>query len=216
MRANTDANKSRFILVTTPQTYNYYDDWEKLLFLCPRCGWIGKFEDGNVTDTADGSRCSCPRCDFFRSPTLATVLDPTLDEMRANIDKPGVREELERWERAIAWFEERKLKTPDQLPDIDDPEFVLTWDFDQDDQKKSWTIIKNGQQEIFREPARWEGYPRYETVAKILVEKYGKRLKDLVPTSDSEMYLWGDRLSAPQWIQAKRKEIFGVDAPLWQ
>jgi hypothetical protein len=189
--------------------FHYYDNWEQIILHCADCDWSGAFKEGSVGYFNELMDSSCPRCPS--GLPLAIVLYPTLDEMRANIDKPGVREELESWERSIEYFESRKLKTPEQLPEIDERQFELTWDFDEDRDKKSWTIISHRGVEILREPARWEGYPRYEQVAKILIAKYGARLKDLVPTSASRNWLWGDKLSAPEIIQATRKSLFDVD-----
>ena len=57
------------------------------------------------------------------------------------------------------------------------------------------TVVKYGEQAIFEELAFWEGYARFGQLAKVLQQKYGPRLKDLVPTQRSRLYLWGDDIS---------------------
>jgi hypothetical protein len=64
--------------------FNYYDDWRSAELECPKCHWKGKFGEGSVEHYSELQDCSCPRCDFDASPTLAKVSYPTLDEMLAS------------------------------------------------------------------------------------------------------------------------------------
>jgi hypothetical protein len=57
-------------------------------------------------------------------------------------------------------------------------------------------------QEIWRELAYYEGYRRFAAVFEILRERYGSRLAEVRPTPASELYLYGDKLSAPDTIDA--------------
>ena len=45
-------------------------------------------------------------------------------------------------------------------------------------------------------------------VAEILRARYSTALCDLVPTVESEMYLYGDRMSSPQAVTEARLRIF--------
>lgn len=77
-----------------------------------------------------------------------------------------------------------------------------------------WTVIRNGDQVLFSEPAAWEaiGFPhksRYEGICEVLKQKYGDRVRDLVPTEASEMWLYGDKLSGPTFRARTVDEVFG-------
>jgi hypothetical protein len=50
--------------------------------------------------------------------------------------------------------------------------------------------------------AYYEGYRRFAAVFEILRERYGSRLAEVRPTPASELYLYGDKLSAPDTIDA--------------
>jgi hypothetical protein len=75
---------------------NYYDGWETIIFECHSCGRKGTHEQADKGYYREFLDIMCSRCDFLNPPTIALILYPTIAEMRANIDKPGVREELER------------------------------------------------------------------------------------------------------------------------
>ena len=62
-------------------------------------------------------------------------------------------------------------------------------------------MLRHGGQEIWRELAFFEGYERFAVVFEILRERYGSRLTEVRPTSASELYLYGDKLSAPATIE---------------
>jgi hypothetical protein len=76
------------------------------------------------------------------------------------------------------------------------------------------TIILYGDRVLFSEPALWEGYERFEEICKIVRDKYGKNVTDLVPTSASEMYLYGDVLSSPDFVNNVRRKVFGYKKDL--
>jgi len=50
---------------------------------------------------------------------------------------------------------------------------------------------------------------RYEGICKILKAKYGDRVRDLLPTEASELWLYGDRLAGPTIRPSVCHEIFG-------
>jgi hypothetical protein len=61
-------------------------------------------------------------------------------------------------------------------------------------------VLRHAGVEIWRELAYWEGYTRFETVFAILRERYGRRLREVRPTDASELYLYGDCLTAPRTV----------------
>jgi hypothetical protein len=106
--------------------FNYFDDWKNEILECPTCHWKGTFDQGSVEHYMDQMDSTCPKCDVSQSPILAIVRYPTLPELRANIDKPGVREWLEGIDRGFDEFEAQKLREPSQLPDIAESSFELS------------------------------------------------------------------------------------------
>src|SRR5579871_1077301 len=188
--------------------FNYFDDaWKTEILECPKCHWLGTFNEASVEYHDELMDCSCPKCDVFKTPMLAIVNYPTLEELRANQDKPGIREYVERIDDGFDKFEREKLREPEQLPEIDEESFTLTWDFDNSVGDDERTLIKHRDTVIFSEPARWEEYERFHQIAEILKQKYGERISDLIPTERSEMWLYGDRWTAPEYVESVREKL---------
>lgn len=145
---------------------------------------------------------------------LAYYMFPTLRELRESS-----RREDQQLADVIEWkrkdFESKRLQGPEQLPDIDEEKFALTWDIagEQDPTAGEWpnTVIRHGDRVLYTEPANFEGYWRYEEVARIVRQKYGERITDLIPTPESRLFLWGDDCTAPFTVQHVRKEVFGAE-----
>jgi hypothetical protein len=184
--------------------FQYYDPWRTEPLSC-ECGWSGMFQEGVVGHNKDLMESECPRC----SKLVALVQFPTAEEVEQNEPegspfKEQVRATQKRWSA----FRTMGLKSAEQLPEIAGEEVLLEWDFEADGLDEKWTVIRNGEQEVFRELAFWEGWERYMQVAAILKQKYGARLVDFRPTERSLLYLWGDKLSAPAKIAEFRRMNF--------
>ena len=160
---------------------------------------------GVLESFADLSEYACPRC----GEKIAVVMYPSIAESRANwkdLD-PADQAYIEAIESRQREFASRSLKTPDQLPDIHEPAFVLLWDDDGSDKSDGDTVIRLGDRVIWREPSVYEGYWRFDEIAKILRTRYGAALQDLEPTRRSELDLYGDKLSAPDSVVAIRNAL---------
>lgn len=188
--------------------FNYYDNWKSEILHCPQCGWTGTFEEGSVEYYRQVMDSSCPACDSSSAPILAIVSYPTDEESQANWDKLSEREkeEVTAHKRFLANFEAASLKHDADLPDLEGAAIILTWDF-VEHAADHLTVVKYGEREIWREPAVYEGAKRFEEVVRILATKYGARLADVVPTPESEYYLYGDDYHAPDAVQAVRTSI---------
>ena len=108
----------------------------------------------------------------------------------------------------LARWETSRLKAPEQLPELDARELVVIWDCVKETDDRV-TVLRHGDTVIWREPALFEGYQRFREIVLILREKYGERLADVIPTETSELYLYGDKLSAPEHVQATLKSLRG-------
>lgn len=137
---------------------------------------------------------------------LLIVAFPTIEETRAaaaagnaraQAELPNVDAREERLNRA----QDLELKSADQLPDLEGDTLRIDWDLEERDDEH-WTVLRHGDREIWRELAYYEGYERFAAVFELLRERYGSRLAEVRPTSASEVYLYGDKLSAPQTIDA--------------
>lgn len=186
---------------------NYYGDWKTSQYQCAKCAWVGQGNALAVGELfAELAEFDCPAC----GEAMLLVSHPTLAESRANWEKldDAERHHIEMIERFEERFQREKLHDTVQLPDISVSTFVLSWDFAKDAASDLRTVIKLGDDVIFSEPAVYEGYERFAEVARILKSKYGSRLTDLVPTEQSHLYLYGDRLSSPEFVGNIRRELF--------
>lgn len=190
--------------------FGWYDDWKTPVLTCPRCSWQGTFNEGWVEEYDQLIDSTCPKC----RKLVAIVLYPTIAESRANWDKLSVTEKqwVDRLDAAKQNFDAEKLKSADHLPDLDGDDIRLAWDLETDDQGEAVTVIRRideaeANRVIWRETAVFEGYNRFEQVAVILKQKYGACLKSLAPTARSELYLYGDSLSAEDKLARMRKKL---------
>lgn len=92
-------------------------------------------------------------------------------------------------------FEAKMLKSADQLPELEGTAVEFVWDMDNES-----TLIKRGTKAVWKEPAIFEGWERFNEVKGLLKQKYGARFRSLTITRGSETYLYGDDLFAPQKI----------------
>jgi len=116
-----------------------------------------------------------------------------------------------------AWREQRQKEAEailERLPEISEPEFTLAWDMETGDsgceEVRHW-VIRHGSIVIYREPARREDYHSFELLARLLRQKYGKCVRDLITAggSDVSYYLYGDFLGGLSRVEAARKRNFG-------
>ena len=190
------------------KSFSYYDDWKPAMLECPKCGWKGTFEEGSVEYHNALIDSSCPRCEE-RPPILAMVSFPTIKESEENWEKlsDSEKQRVQEHKRWRTEYHAAKLTSPEQLPDISGETVSLCWDYKRGDTNQPTTIIRHGDTEIWRELCSFECYRRYGEVVEILKEKYGTRLVDVEPTPASETYLYGDRLSALDFVREIRTSL---------
>jgi hypothetical protein len=177
----------------------YYGTWREDIYNCDKCCWKGtgnNCEQGEMFK--DLFEICCPSC----HEVLTVVNYPTIEESRSSWDKVSDADKpmIMAREKFIKNSESRCLESPNQLPDIPEDNLIFVWDKQDDD-----TLISFGNKVIWREPAFYEGYSRFEEVEIILKRKYDNRIKDLLPAERSQNYLLGDYLSAQDIIQSIRK-----------
>ena len=188
--------------------FRYYDDWKSTVLECPRCRWKGKFDQGRVELYDSLMDSSCPQCSWLDAPILAIVSYPTIQESEQHW--PELTEEERRHvttrTQFLARWDATCLKAPEQLPELDARDLIVVWDCVKE-AAEHITVLRHRDTEIWREPALYEGYERFREIVLILRRKYGERLADVIPTEASELYLYGDKLSAPEHVQATLKSL---------
>lgn len=181
-----------------------YYTWKQDPYECSGCGWKGTGEQCTTTLLLDLFEIRCPSCGNM----VGVMQWPTFEDSRQHWDMLSESEKklVEFGEAQQKEILSRRLTSPTQLPDIEGDNLVFTWDIE-DLQMGGDTLLGYGGEIIWREPAIYEGYGRFLEVAWILKEKYGDRMQDLVPTEKSLLYLWGDRLTAPDIIEERRSKL---------
>jgi hypothetical protein len=177
--------------------YSYFDGYRDEIFECPVCAWSGGFEQLSRETYRDLFDGSCPQCDKM----LIIVFFPTLAEIRnaatrGNEEAQKMLPLVQKREDLDAAFEREKLKSADQLPDLTHYDLEFIWDQEIEEE----TTIRYRDLLLWKEPAFWENWPRFNQVKEILKTKYGTRFKSLTPTERSKLYLYGDDLKAPEKI----------------
>lgn len=190
-------------------TFNYYDDWKSAILECPRCGWKGTFDQGSVELYKELMDSSCPKCPWLDAPMLAIVNWPTIEESQQNWSRlsDSERAHVTARKEFLQRLRAAQLKSPDQLPEVEGPDLTIVWDWLNDARSDHMTVLRHDADEIWREPAVYEGYERFREVVDILRQKYGARLRDVVPTPEAESYLLGDESSAHDHVQATRNAL---------
>jgi tetratricopeptide (TPR) repeat protein len=167
---------------------------------CPSCAWSGRGADNeNYFERLLDVRC--PQCERL----LLLVAFPTIEETRAAAAAGNTRAQAElpnvdARQTFLDRAQELELKDLGQLPSLEGDRLVIAWDFEQRGEER-WTVLRHDAQEVWRELAYYEGYERFAAVFELLRQRYGSRLAALRPTPASELYLYGDNISAPQTIK---------------
>lgn len=185
--------------------FRYYDNWDGSVMTCEKCGWKGKVGH-NMTEIYEQLLdITCPKCDEM----LAIINFPTYQETE-NAAKKGNKEALKNLPaatehaRRMKQFEETKLKTIEQLPEITGKnlEFIFDLFFEKNKgEEELVTIITHDKKVIWKELGLYECVPRFNELKNLLKKKYGKRFKSLKPTERSGYPLYGDKISAIDKIE---------------
>jgi hypothetical protein len=178
----------------------YYSDWQHEVFACAECGWTGtvSHEDLEAGDVA--AIIECPKC--YRS--LGVVLYPNLQETKEAAAQgneeaikalPSFESRVERNWELLDRFDQEKLRSADQLPDLDGEALEFDWDFEREEDCEFYQVIRAGDAEVWKELAFFNNIRRFEEIKKMLKAKYGTRFRSLTPTVASVEWLCGDNLA---------------------
>jgi hypothetical protein len=183
----------------------FFEEWQEKECGCTDCDWKGTLADCGRGGLHRGlyMELYCPECS-----ELADLLILPEEKKCAGASEGLTEEQL----KARKEDEEAKraylalcLQSPDQLPALPDGELILTWD-----QVEGETVILGKESVIWREPVAYEGFERFERIARIAKEKYGERLKDMIPTDRSKLFLYGDFFPSIAYLGKVRRELFAI------
>ena len=181
--------------ITKPKYYS----WKTDLVRCKQCTWNGTGKEAIQGDPLDeGFFLNCPKC---HKEFISYIEYPSLEEIKLY---GSHNEKADAIEREKFWneYKKEKLKSANQIKDIDSNEIILYWDKSGEDQ-----LILHDNNVIWKEAALYESFQRYIAIGRILKEKFGSRLKDLVPTENSELYLYGDKLRSVSEVKKFRDSL---------
>jgi hypothetical protein len=182
---------------------NYFT-YKNEKFTCKNCNWQGTGEETTIGEYFDaGYEIDCPNCG--ESLPGGLVVFPSLEETAVlgnEMEQKEAQELLAQRER----FEAARLKNPEQLPHLDGDELI----FHMSEVKEGgdgFMVFKYDEKEVWRELCYYEYYDRYIAIGEIMIEKYGERLKDIIPKVNG-IYFYGDTLKAPGIVEEFRIKKF--------
>jgi hypothetical protein len=141
----------------------------------------------------------CPTC--YRS--MGVLLYPNLEETKeaAAQGNEAATEALSGFESRITrnWelldrFELEKIRSADQLPNLQGESLEFDWDFEKGKEGEFYQVIRAGDATVWRELAFFNNVRRFEQIKELLKAKYGTRFRSLTPTVASIEWLSGDNL----------------------
>ena len=208
--------------IMSPHEKSYPDKnihtYKRYRFECKECDWKGIGEE--LIDIGDDGYSAfvfgCPVCrkliEFIYFPHSSQIL-----KFGSTEDKEKAKKDLEEYAQFEAeWDKEHKeypnLSSPEQLPDIDAADIIISLREEGPKTKGSgckFIVLYYGETEIWRELNSFEFYREYLSIGKILKTKYGDRLSDF-----EVEYTWalgGDSMSAFKKVRAFRKSLSGKD-----
>ena len=179
-----------------------YHSYKKEYFSCKHCGWRGlgsSVEQGELF--RDGFELNCPYC---HEPFPGLILFPTIEETLekgSKEDKTGATRAQTFQKKWLASL----LKDTTQLPEVYDEfiAFILT---EKKIKGEDYIVITHKTKTIWREIRTYEYYERFIELGKLLKQKYGDKMIDLVPEV-GPLYLYGDVISSIKTVEDFRRGL---------
>lgn len=84
---------------------------------------------------------------------------------------PGFRRRVEHNWELIRRFEQEKISSADQLPELQGEALEFIWDLVKVADGEYYQVIRLGEREIFTEPAFWGNTSRFAEVKRLLKKK---------------------------------------------
>lgn len=102
-----------------------------------------------------------------------------------------------------------QAEEPFHWPDVGEPDFMITVDFDCPNYPASWgdLVLRAGEQEIYRRPTWYENADHLSMACKDMRKAYKGRVKGYVVTDAAKSTLYGDDFRAPGKVRKAFRKI---------
>jgi transcription elongation factor Elf1 len=167
----------------------YFEFDQDAAITCTSCGAVGGSADW-LEPYDELFDITCGKCGLM----LYIVSYPTIEQIRAyaaagHEKAIAMLPEARKREEFLEKLKREQLRSADELPDVDGERLEFTWDFLEADGER-YTLILVDDREIWREPAVYDGYHRFERMRELLAERYGERFAGLTYTERSMLWLF--------------------------
>lgn len=178
------------------------------------CGYCSHTGPPTCESFAELTQVDCAGCDR----RLFLVSYPSVEQTRTAAAAGNPRaiadlRALEQREQRFARAARAALTADSPLPELPGETLVIEWDFVEEGEEHV-TVLRHKGLELWRELAFWEGFERYQEVAVLLHQRYGARLRGLVPTSAADVWLLGDRLWTIGAVGTIQARLAAGEAPV--
>jgi predicted DNA-binding transcriptional regulator YafY len=208
LAAAADQYRGEDISEEPQHSFRWYEKWGAVELTCAHCSWNGRASPKELEPHDAGKQqtdCEfrCPQCN-----KLLMVVDyiATVDDLVKNWDiiDPGIRSAVLSTPERIEQFEQKKLKSPDQLPDLKSSVGFLTWNIVSHESGEISNVVRHGSHMIWIQPALWDGASEFVRVAEILGKKYAGRIRDIRISPEARAYLSPDKVAEHKKIEGAR------------
>jgi len=186
------------------KTFRWYEQWDASQIKCSHCGWSGHANAKELEphDSSEQTDCEfrCPKCNRL---LLTVDYSASMDEIVKNWDviDPWTRRAVLSTPERMEVFERDRLKSPDQLPRLQDRPGFLTWDIVRHRSGEISNIVQHGLRMIWIQPALWDGVDEFVRVAEIMAKRYARTIHDIRITPAARAFLSADKIAGRQKIQ---------------
>jgi predicted DNA-binding transcriptional regulator YafY len=205
-----DQYRGENIAEEAQHTFRWYEKWDAVELKCEHCNWSGQADAKELepNDSGDPTDCEfrCPQCN-----KLLMIVDyiATIDDLVKNWDiiDPGTRSAVLTTPERMDQFEQEKLKSPDQLPDLKNSVGFLTWNLVRHERGEISNVIRHGSHVIWVQPALWDGADEFVRVTAILAQRYAGRIRDIRISPEARAYLSPNRVAEHQKVEGARLQL---------
>jgi hypothetical protein len=163
------------------EAFHVSEAFETMSCRCSECDWEGVGSDLGLQFQGRQNWASCPNC--FNDLAIITAF--TEEEYQASYIG-------ERYREFVASCKRKQTTDPKVLPSIKGLGLEFTWDIEeQEDGPNDYVVVTCKDQEVFRELAYWKNQDRFDEVNDMLKGRYGIRFREMSPTFQSIVYLYG-------------------------
>jgi hypothetical protein len=156
---------------------------------CNECGWTGRESDASPGDMTDNwYYVDCPRC---HNESISELELPTHTTNDHTITDADIQAECN-----------NQPISQSQLPDINDPNIILTWNIIiiDNDEFDTYVIVKHNDRLVWKQQISYECYIDFIQFCIVAKLKYGNRLIEVKSSTQNQIYLYGNCIQSVGYI----------------